>query len=517
MITRHSPPNRRPLGLGLVARLLTALLLVTALVSESVAKKKDAAPPAPPAPVVEAPTPPPPPPAKPEPSEPTPTQNLKLEQLLSLKNLPPPDSSSRGERSRVIYPDQTIPLRFSHKSHLGRDIACDSCHPAALTSTSSRDRLLPTEEDCAVCHPIDRTDPYKKTTSAPAACATCHVGVPKEAGPETPAAGKDFEALVARIVIPEPNLKFNHKQHLDKQIPCATCHGDMSKVDLATRAQLPTMAQCLSCHDNRMQSSSKATASPPATAADPTRPVDKKPGMLSGRVSRGPSPRCGTCHLQQPDGLLATRFPSGVLAPSGTLRGDIHGMDWKRNHRQPALNDPEYCATCHSQNWCQSCHNGVVRPLDLHGGDYVSRHSIEARRNQPDCGSCHRRQTFCLGCHERLGVVAHSSLPGSPPVSAFFPGSSRRFHPDGWASPTAGPGHHSWEAQRNLRTCTSCHREETCIDCHSSLPGGRFAVGKSPHGLDWIGSGRCQSIQSRNPRVCLKCHRDGTTQLSCVN
>ena len=105
MITRHSPPNRRPLGLGLVARLLTALLLVTALVSESVAKKKDAAPPAPPAPVVEAPTPPPPPPAKPEPSEPTPTQNLKLEQLLSLKNLPPPDSSSRGERSRVIYPD----------------------------------------------------------------------------------------------------------------------------------------------------------------------------------------------------------------------------------------------------------------------------------------------------------------------------------------------------------------------------------------------------------------------------
>ena len=95
-----------------------------------------------------------------------------------------------------------------------------------------------------------------------------------------------------------------------------------------------------------------------------------------------------------------------TLAPSGMLRGDIHGMDWKNNHRQPAQADPEYCATCHKQSWCQSCHNGVVRPLDLHGGDYVSRHSIEARRNQPDCGSCHRRQTFCLGCHERLGVVA---------------------------------------------------------------------------------------------------------------
>jgi len=495
--------------------LLGLLLILAATSSEAAPKKKKDAPPPPPPPMVEAPPPPQPPtPPQPEVKEP-PARDLKLDQLLSLKNVPPPGYASRGERSRVIYPDQTLPLRFSHRTHLSRDISCDSCHQAALTSTSARDRLLPTEEDCAVCHPIDRADPFKKATAAPAACATCHLGVPSEPGANVPAAGKDFEALVTRIVIPDPNLKFNHKQHLDKQIPCATCHGDLSKVDLATRAQLPTMAQCLSCHDNRMQGSSKAP--PPPAPPVASAPVEVKSGLLSGRVSRGPSPRCATCHLQQSDGLLATRFPSGMLAPSGTLRGDIHGMDWKSNHRQPALNDPEYCATCHAQPWCQSCHNGVVRPLDLHGGDYVSRHSIEARRNQPDCSSCHRRQTFCLGCHERLGVVAHSTLPTSPPVSAFFPGSSRRFHPDGWASPTAGASHHAWEAQRNLRTCASCHREETCIDCHSSLPGGRFAQGKSPHGLDWITSGRCQSLQSRNARVCLKCHRDGTTQLSCVN
>lgn len=460
-------------------------------------------------------TPPAPPPAPPSPDdEQTKAQSIKLEQLLSVKNLPPAEAASRGERSRVIYPDQTIPLRFSHKNHLAKDIACDSCHQAALTSVSAKDRLLPTEEDCAVCHPIDRADPYKKTSAAPATCATCHVGVPSAAAPGTPAPGKDFEALVPRVVIPDPNLKFNHKQHLEKQIPCSSCHGDLSKVDLATRAQLPTMAQCLGCHDNRMPSSTKAQAQRPTTS--PAQ-VENKAGLLGGRVSRGPSPRCGTCHLQQSDGLLATRFPSGVLAPSGLLRGDVHGMDWKGNHRQPALSDPEYCATCHSQAWCQSCHNGVVRPLDLHGGDYVNRHTIEARRNQPDCGSCHRRQTFCLGCHERLGVVSHSSLLTSPPVSAFSPGTSRRFHPDGWSSPTAGPSHHAWEAQRNLRTCTSCHREETCIDCHSAQPGGRYSTGKSPHGQEWLSSGRCQSIQSRNARVCLKCHRDGSPQLQCVN
>ena len=114
-------------------------------------------------------TPPAPPPAPPSPDdEQTKAQSIKLEQLLSVKNLPPAEAVSRGERSRVIYPDQTIPLRFSHKNHLAKDIACDSCHQAALTSVSAKDRLLPTEEDCAVCHPIDRADPYKKTSAAPA-------------------------------------------------------------------------------------------------------------------------------------------------------------------------------------------------------------------------------------------------------------------------------------------------------------------------------------------------------------
>ncbi|HMU41010.1 MAG TPA: cytochrome c3 family protein [Pseudomonadota bacterium] len=469
-------------------------------------KKEEPPPPPPPPPPVVA----PPPPVVPEPpKEAPPARDLKLEQLLNVKNLPPADAMSKGTRSHAIFPDQTIPLRFSHKKHLALDVACDSCHPNALTSTSSKDRLIPSEEDCAVCHPIDRADPLKKSSGAPSACATCHVGVPSEPSPDGKTDPKRIEAMVARIVIPEPNLKFNHKQHLDKQIPCSTCHGDLSKVDLATRAQLPTMAVCLTCHDNRTASPAK----PAPGSTEPPSPADSKPTHWTSRAGRGPSPRCATCHLQQPDGLLVTRFSSGQLAPSGLVRGDTHGPDFKRNHRQPAQNDPDYCATCHKQSFCQSCHNGVVRPLDLHGGDYVSRHSIDARRNTPDCSSCHRRQTFCLGCHERLGVVAHSTLPANPPISPFFPGTQRRFHPDGWASPVAGASHHRWEAQRNMRTCVSCHREETCMDCHSALPGGRFVIGRSPHGNEFVTSGRCQSLLSRNARMCLKCHREA--QLIC--
>jgi hypothetical protein len=211
---------------------------------------------------------------------------------------------------------------------------------------------------------------------------------------------------------------------------------------------------------------------------------------------------------------VRVQYPTGVLIPSGSLRGDDHGMEFRQQHRSVALNDEGYCASCHRRDFCQRCHNGVVKPMDYHGGDFVARHGMEARRNQLTCTSCHRQQTFCLGCHERLGVVDHATLPGRPPISSFAPATPRRFHPDGWASPSLGANHHAYEAQRNIRTCTSCHREESCLQCHSALGGSALGGGANPHPADWT-AGRCQALRSRNPRVCLKCHRDGSPELRC--
>ena len=53
------------------------------------------------------------------------------------------------------------------------------------------------------------------------------------------------------------------------------------------------------------------------------------------------------------------------------------------------------------------------------------------------------------------------------------------------------------EAQRNLRTCTSCHREETCIDCHSAQPGGRYSTGK----VHTVRSGSARVAASRFSRA----------------
>jgi hypothetical protein len=373
--------------------------------------------------------------------------------------------------SEVIFPAQRLPLHFSHKKHLAKKIACDFCHDKAPRSRSAADNLIPAEEVCETCHHIDRQHPEQVSGSA-TACSFCHVGLQP---------GKPVE----RVVVPPPNLRFDHQIHVERGVGCARCHGDLSRVEVATRAQLPGMPLCLSCHTSGR-----------------------------GRLS-GPS-RCATCHLTQPDGTLVQSFASGTLRPSGILRGDAHTLDFRTHHAQVAQNDERYCQNCHRQDFCLGCHNGVTKPFDFHGNDYVSRHPIDARRNDPDCNACHRRQSFCLGCHERLGVVDFRTGAGG----AFKPIGSRQFHPNGWADPVAAgnPNHHAWQAQRNLRQCVACHRQETCLECHADNGSAAGAAGKmwvDPHPPGWRGSERCQALADRNVRMCLRCHPAGDTKLSC--
>jgi hypothetical protein len=369
--------------------------------------------------------------------------------------------------SEVIFPAQQLPLRFNHQKHLQKGIACDFCHEKAPTSKDSADDLIPNEDVCSTCHPIDREHPEHVSKSA-TACAFCHPS------------GTD-----KRIVIPPPHLKFNHEVHVSKRVPCTQCH-DMGKVDVATRAQLPEMSVCLGCHD-------------------------------SGRGRYHAASRCSTCHLTQPDNTLVQVFDSGKLRPSGKWRGDAHTIDFRLHHSEVAHNDEKYCNSCHRQDFCASCHNGVVKPFDFHGNDYLSRHPIDARRNDPDCNSCHRRQSFCLTCHERMGVVD----PRTGHSDGFLPFGNKRFHPVGWADTSAAgnPNHHAWQAQRNLRQCVACHRQETCLQCHASNTSAEGARGQNwvnPHPPDWAGSNRCQSLADRNVRMCLRCHAPSdTAKLSC--
>jgi hypothetical protein len=349
--------------------------------------------------------------------------------------------------SPIVYPLQRLPIVFSHTRHLARGIGCATCHPSALSSRSAVDNLIPTEVECRACHPIDRTQPDKQATPV-AACAACHAGWT----PDRP---------VERVYLPPPPLKFGHATHT--ATACAHCHGDMRAVDIATTRQLPTMSSCLACH-------------------------------REGTEER----HCADCHLAKLGGLIETRFEHGELVPHRDGLGDAHGPGFARDHKQEARQVGATCNACHDRSECVACHQGVVKPMDFHQGNYLLVHSVEAKRGRPDCSACHRYETFCVACHEREGLGTRAASPFDPSDPL------KRFHPVGWSSQGPGPNLHAQAARRNVTSCASCHREEDCLQCHSAESGN--SVRASPHPAGWRGSARCRALDRGNRRMCLRCH-----------
>lgn len=358
----------------------------------------------------------------------------------------PDEGGNASSWSPVVYPLQRLPLTFSHAKHLGRGVACPVCHPNALTSQSAVDNLLPTETQCRACHAIDRSNAEKLATPV-AACVGCHPGwAPNR--------------VVEVAYLTPPPLKFAHARHA--ATACEHCHVGVRVVDLATTGQLPAMVSCLSCHKNGSQER-----------------------------------HCTDCHLAKLGGLIETRFEHGQLVPSNDTFGDAHEIGFATDHKRAAREVGATCTACHDQSECVACHQGVVKPMDFHPGDYVRTHAVEARRGRPDCSACHREQSFCVACHERSGV-------GTRGDSGFDSSNSNaQFHPAGWATAGMGPNRHAQEARRNITTCASCHREEDCLRCHSAEPGG---VRASPHPPNWRGSARCRALDRGNRRMCLRCH-----------
>jgi hypothetical protein len=366
--------------------------------------------------------------------------------------------------SRVIVPDQRIPLLFSHVQHLTKaGVTCTFCHNKVTKSMKAEDRNIPGHPECDECHNRTAKEPLKERP--PAACQTCHA--------DYSPVRKDM-AFMADM--PTAFIKFPHKTHTDRKIACTTCHGDFVKqgVILATRAQLPTMTLCLSCHDNKQAKSA-----------------------------------CKTCHHLERGGTMVTNLPTGVLKPAGIFRNDRHDGTWLQDHRTRS-EDKAYCMNCHTDQYCQDCHNGVMKPFKFHPGDFVSSHSIAAKANSLSCDGCHRDQSFCLACHQRLGASHVSSTAATGVVGSPRSLPGQRFHPLGWVTgPQASLNHHGFQAQRNIRQCSACHSERTCTDsCHrtGSLKDLRGMPGQgiSPHGPDF--STRCSALFARNRRVCLKCH-----------
>ena len=137
--------------------------------------------------------------------------------------------------------------KFSHQLHLNKvGATCTICHSAAATSKKAADRNLPKEETCLACH-NGETAPTVDT------------------------------AWLADRELEERTFRFNHESHLklgnvaatiraaldagsylgkagdmrrllNSDNICQSCHRGLEETDLASKANLPVMSDCLVCH-----------------------------------------------------------------------------------------------------------------------------------------------------------------------------------------------------------------------------------------------------------------------------
>ncbi|MBK8482239.1 MAG: hypothetical protein IPL40_13910 [Proteobacteria bacterium] len=398
-----------------------------------------------------------------------------------------------SDRSSVLYPPRSTTLRFDHARHAA--VRCERCHRGMLQAEEGmRDDHFPREAVCRPCHGAITRPSAAATPGAAAAppaaategCRHCHPGLEGHASPPRPWR-------------PRSRLRFSHALHAAQAIDCGGCHRFPA-------AAAPAATASTAGATARGAPTTPSAASSAAAAA----PYPRMATCTGCHARQQVTNRCGSCHLTQKDGRLITRFGAEALVPATISRGDAHGPLFSRQHAAAARAGRDRCLSCHLERDCLSCHAGLVRPMSIHGGDYLTAHAIDARRDQPRCASCHRAQSFCLSCHLRLGVAQ-----GSSPPTAFRPDTGRAFHPPGFNAAQRGPAHHAAKARRNVAACASCHTEQTCLACHadSARGGGGF----SPHGPGFAHSARCAALARRNPRVCVRCHASADAARSCEN
>lgn len=134
------------------------------------------------------------------------------------------------------------PIAFSHAVHAGQNkINCEYCHSGV---SKSKVAGVPSVNVCMNCHKAVSTGTRtgEKEIAKIYEAAGWNPQTQKYDLPQKPIQWNRVHTL--------PDFAFfSHKQHVvaGKQ-ECKTCHGDLTKMDVAKQVQPLTMAWCVNCH-----------------------------------------------------------------------------------------------------------------------------------------------------------------------------------------------------------------------------------------------------------------------------
>ncbi|MCA8938519.1 MAG: cytochrome c3 family protein, partial [Planctomycetes bacterium] len=123
------------------------------------------------------------------------------------------------------------PVAFSQALHAGTlDLDCLYCHSAA---DEGRHATLPSVQTCMTCHTeVEGSNDRARTEIA-------KVRKAYESG----------EAIEWVKVHRYPDLAyFNHSAHVNKDIECQTCHGNVQDMNVMKQHSDLSMGWCVNCH-----------------------------------------------------------------------------------------------------------------------------------------------------------------------------------------------------------------------------------------------------------------------------
>ncbi len=357
-------------------------------------------------------------------------------------------------------------LIFKHTVHFENGVSCDRCHTQFAHQRSGT--VKPTMEscrnchglyhsqqglgvdgDCGVCHPpsfnrrpSSHTSPWEASLHKNESkenlyfcmmchrgtfCEECHAIKGVKPAPEENYRYEGFfprpilEGITINISEPvtlgqcnqchsdldafeNPGLIFGHGIHFEKGVKCDKCHLQFPHSQ--NQILRPTMDICYGCHGLRHGNK----------------------GLVAGE-------NCDLCHT-----------PEFNLIPAN------HTSEFKSKlHKDEALRDRLYCSMCHTEEWCQACHNSrKIIPEDHEQKQMWRELHGKGEKGTDDCASCHST-LFCDDCH---GTPIPHSLT--------------------WM------GKHSEPAKEESATCKACHQqEEYCQDCHHNQLASNILVQKN--------------------------------------
>ena len=124
---------------------------------------------------------------------------------------------------------QTQPIPYSHKVHLAKGLQCKDCH-------------------------VNPEPGEKMTFPATAKCVACHLTIARDkpAIQKLAELSKAGEIPWVRVYTVRAGTYWNHRSHLDANLTCAQCHGDVASLDVMTKlTNVTSMEGCIGCHRER--------------------------------------------------------------------------------------------------------------------------------------------------------------------------------------------------------------------------------------------------------------------------